>query len=123
MSHNTEKIIPATEARKNFFKIIADVQNPDTYYVLTVDGKPEAVLMSFNEHESFLETIDFLSEPGAMEELQKAEQEIKAGKVFDWDFVKNELAFARSGASVVADAPREKYQPKQRKKNVKKISS
>ncbi len=123
MNKNNKKIVPATEARKNFFKIIAEVQNPNTFYTLTIDGKPKAVLMSFNEYESILETVDFLSEPGALAELQKAEQEVKLGKVFDWDSVKNELAFAGSGASVIADAGREKYQPKQRKKNAKKISN
>ena len=123
MNENNKKIIPATKARKNFFKIIADVQNPGSFYTLTIDGKPEAVLMSFNEYESILETIDFLSEPGALADLQKAEEEVKAGKVFSWDSVKNELAFAQSGASVIADAGREKYQPKQRKKNAKKISN
>ena len=123
MDRNNKKIMPATEARKNFFKIIADVQNPNTFYTLTIDGKPEAVLMSFNEYESILETIDFLSEPGALVELRKAEEEVKAGKVFSWDSVKNELALAQSGASMIADAGREKYQPKQRKKNAKKISN
>ncbi len=123
MSYTNEKIVPATEARKNIFKIIADVQNPGNFYTLTIDGKPEAVLMSLDEYESLLETVDFLSEPGALVELQKAEQEVKAGKVFSWDSVKNELAFAGSGVSVIADAGREKYQPKQRKKNAKKISN
>ncbi|PIU16356.1 hypothetical protein COT20_00540 [bacterium (Candidatus Gribaldobacteria) CG08_land_8_20_14_0_20_39_15] len=110
------KYLPITQARKELFQIAQEVQKPDIHYILTIEGKPELVLMSFEEYDSLLETVDFLSEPGALQELKTAEKEIEKGNVYDWNAVKTELEFARKGVMLVADAPKEKYQPKVRKR-------
>ncbi|MDP2951376.1 MAG: type II toxin-antitoxin system Phd/YefM family antitoxin [bacterium] len=111
-----KKYLSITEARKDFFKIAQECQKPDSHFVLTINGKPEVVLISFEEYEALLETVDFLSEPGALEDLEKAEKEIENGEFFDFDIVKQELDFARKGAMVLAEKPHQKYQPKKRKK-------
>jgi len=114
------KYLSITEARKKLFQIAQEVQKPDIHYALTIEGRPELVLMSFEEYDSLLETIDFLSEPGALQDLKTAEEEIEKGEVYDWDMVKREIEFAKKGAMIAADAPKEKYQPKIRNQKKRK---
>lgn len=46
-----DKILPVTEARDNFNKIIDDVGGTDKMYVLTKNGKPSAVVVGVNHLE------------------------------------------------------------------------
>ena len=75
-----KKTIPITEGRKKLFKIAEEVQKPDTYYVLTVSGKPQVVLMSREEFESIMETIEIMSDPEIVKNLMETEEDFKKGK-------------------------------------------
>jgi len=110
-----KKFISITEARKKLFKLAEAVQMPDTNYILTIDGKPEVVLMSFEEFESLWETIDELGEPGALEALKKAEEEFARGDYVTLEEMQAELAIERKDVAMVAEEPKKKYQVKQRK--------
>lgn len=46
-----DKILPVTEARDNFNKIIDEVEGTDHMYVLTKNGKPSAVVVGVNHLE------------------------------------------------------------------------
>ncbi|MCX6812431.1 MAG: type II toxin-antitoxin system prevent-host-death family antitoxin [Candidatus Berkelbacteria bacterium] len=46
-----DKILPLTEARDNFNKIVDDVEGTDEVYVLTKNGKPAAVVVGVNHLE------------------------------------------------------------------------
>ena len=46
-----DKILPLTEARDNFNKIVDDVEGTDQMYVLTKNGKPAAVVVGVNHLE------------------------------------------------------------------------
>ncbi|MCX6810267.1 MAG: type II toxin-antitoxin system prevent-host-death family antitoxin [Candidatus Berkelbacteria bacterium] len=46
-----DKILPVTEARDNFNKIIDEVEGSDSMYVLTKNGKPSAVIVGVNHLE------------------------------------------------------------------------
>ena len=50
--------IPIAEARKNIFKVVAAASRPGTHYLLTERGKPKAVIMSAEEYESWVETME-----------------------------------------------------------------
>ena len=47
--------------------------------------------MSDDEHESLMETLDILSQPGALKEIRKAEKELKEGKYVTLEELKAEL--------------------------------
>jgi len=51
LSVDIEKIIPVTEARDMFNKIIDEVEGSDELYVLTKNGKPAAVVVGINHLE------------------------------------------------------------------------
>ena len=54
---------------------------------LIIEGKHEAawVTISTDEYESMRATIEVLSDPEAMEQLRKSEEDIKAGRTKSWD--------------------------------------
>ncbi|MBU2564011.1 type II toxin-antitoxin system Phd/YefM family antitoxin [Patescibacteria group bacterium] len=90
----SKKIISITEGRKNLFKIAEYVQKPATYYEFTVDGKPKVVLMSSQEFDSIVETMEILSDPQTMKNIKKAEEEHKKGEYISWDDLKKELGLS-----------------------------
>ncbi|MDP4007280.1 MAG: type II toxin-antitoxin system Phd/YefM family antitoxin [bacterium] len=111
-----KKTLSITEARKRIFEIIDEVQKPDTYYTLTEKGRPKAVVLSYEEFDSLLETLELLSDPEELKEIEEAEREVKRGEVVSWDEVKKELGLAtryedlvlREKSSKKYTAPRQK---------------
>lgn len=107
--------ISTTEARKNIFKITEDVQKPGSYYTLTENGKPKAVLLSADEHESLIETLEILSDPRAVANIKKAEEEFARGEYVSWDEAKKVLGWQDARASIARDKPKKRYQAKKKK--------
>ncbi|TSC94291.1 MAG: Uncharacterized protein Athens101428_334 [Candidatus Berkelbacteria bacterium Athens1014_28] len=100
-----KKTMTITEGRKELFKIAKEVQKPDTQYVFTIEGKPGVVLMSANEYDSLMETMEILSDPKIMEDIRKAEY-------CSWEEVKKELGYREKESFVIADKPNKKYRAK-----------
>ena len=83
--------LPLTEARNRFAELIEAVSSMFTHFTITRRGKPEAVLMSKEDYDGLMETLEILSDKEAMESIRKAEEDIKAGRVKPWKEVKKQL--------------------------------
>lgn len=83
---NIKTTLSITEARKNIFEIMDDIFQTSRHYTLTERGKPKAVLMSAEEFESWMETIEIMSDYKLAEELRQA----------DRDFIMNDTVSLRS---------------------------
>jgi antitoxin YefM len=106
-----------SDARKNIFKIANEVQKPDTHYILTENGKAKAVVMSADEYESLIETIELLSDPKAMENIKQAEKELERGDYVTWDQLKEELGVSATQGFVLAEKQKKPtYNIKKKKK-------
>lgn len=82
---NLKNIISTTEARRRIFELTADVQKPDRYYTLTENGRAKAVLLSIDEYESMVETLDVLREnPHALKDIAQSQAEFEAGDYKIW---------------------------------------
>ena len=110
-----KKIIPITDGRKKLFKIAEEVQKPDTYYIFTVGGESKVVLMSQNEFSLITETMDILSDPDALKDLQQAEEDFKKGRYVSWDEVKKELGLMQESDLVLREKPKKQYGRKKKK--------
>lgn len=86
------KILPITEAREKLTELVDKASNQLQEYVITVRGRPKAVLMSSEEFESWKETMDILSDPGLVKAIREGEEEIKAGKVITLEELEKELS-------------------------------
>lgn len=98
-----------SEARKKIFKIAEETQKPGNYYTFTENGRPKVVLMSAEEFDSLMETMEILSEPKIMANIEKAEEEYKKGEYITWDEMKKELGFRPKAGSILYDRGKKKY--------------
>lgn len=70
-----------SDARKNIFTIADEVQKPDNHYILTENGKAKAVIMSVDEYESILETIEVLQDfPDLQKDIDELNRDIASGE-------------------------------------------
>jgi prevent-host-death family protein len=82
------KSITVTEARIKIYDITDKVQKTGAQIMLTNKGKPKAILMSVEEYEGWLETLEIMSQnPSILKEIKKAEKEFKEGKTYSLDEV------------------------------------
>jgi antitoxin YefM len=74
------KTIPLKEARAKFSKLVDRVDQLSDRYIVTKNGTPKAVVMSAEEFESWVETLEFMSNPKAVKALEQGLKEAKAGR-------------------------------------------
>lgn len=76
-----KKYITATESREKIFKIIEELKKPNTVYYLTIKGIPRAAIISVDEFEGLVETIEVLSEyPDIKKDLEEIKKECQKGE-------------------------------------------
>lgn len=109
-----EKIISITNGRRNLFKIAEEVQLPNTFYKLTVDGSPKIVMMSHDEFQSIMETLEILSDPKIMNDLKKSEEDFKKGNYVSLEEIKRDLGI-RTPELILRDKSKKHYQTKKKK--------
>jgi len=85
-----DKIAPLSEVRGNLSGIISELKKDRRRVVVTVHGKPAAVIMSPEE----VETLEITSDPELMASLRRAVEDVKAGRVVSHE----ELFGARQSA-------------------------
>ncbi len=106
---NTKTTISISEARKRIFDIADEVQAPHKVYTLTSDGKPKAVIMSAEEYESWMETMEVLYDfPDIRKDIEETKQAFKDGSYKNWatlDDLKRDWGMAVK----VAEKPKIKY--------------
>lgn len=72
--------IAISDLRSNLPDIINKVSKNLSRIVVTVSGKPKAVVLSLEEVESLEETAEILSIPNAYEMIKKGERQAKKGE-------------------------------------------
>jgi len=82
---NSKTTISISEARKKIFEIAKDVQYPNNIYTLTENGIPKVVLMSADEFESRMETLEVAKDfPDLEKDIVKFEKDLKQNKEDDY---------------------------------------
>jgi len=78
---DTKTTLPISDARKKIFDIAKKVQDSNIIFTLTDKGYPKAVIMSAQEFESWIETLEVLDEfPDLKKEIKKVKSDVKSGK-------------------------------------------
>lgn len=72
--------LPLTEVRNNFPKLVENVSTTMDRVIISKNGKPRAVMLSVDEYESIVDTIEILSSPLKMARLRRAQKQAKEGK-------------------------------------------
>lgn len=77
---NTKTTISITEARKKIFDLAEAVQTPGMYYTFTEKGRPKAVMLSAEEFEGWLETLEVARDfPDLKKQIAQVNTDIKSG--------------------------------------------
>ena len=82
-----------SEARKRIFEIAEEVQKPNTHFTLTENGRPKAVIISVEEFESLVETIEVLRDfPDLQKDIEEVERDIASGAYKNYPTLEEILA-------------------------------
>ncbi len=112
--HIMNNFLTLTEARKNIFRLVKELEAPGKYFVLTEKGTPKAVLVSWEEFESLMETLEVMGEiPTIKRDFKEAREEYKKGEVVSLEEVEEIREF------LLAEDSSDEYVPS---KSFKKIS-
>jgi antitoxin YefM len=90
---HVDQFVSVTEAKNKLLDLIRNLKARQEIVAITRDGVPAAVLLSMDKYEGLTETIELLSDPGAMRSLRKSLKQAKAGK-----WVSDEALFGRDSA-------------------------
>ncbi|MEW6543673.1 MAG: type II toxin-antitoxin system Phd/YefM family antitoxin [Nitrospirota bacterium] len=82
-----------TEAKNKLLGLIRGLKSRQEIVVITRDGGPAAVLLSMDQFEGFMETIEILSNQKTMRALRRAMKQAKAGK-----WISHEAVFGHKSA-------------------------
>ena len=78
LSH--KNILPVTTVKRDLLRLLKQVQAGGDHFVITKDGKAAGILMSPEEYEGLLETLEILSDKKLMRQLKKAEEDFRKGR-------------------------------------------
>jgi len=74
------RTIPLAEAKKQFSALIKDVEEKFDRFTITKNGIGKAVILSNEEYDGLLETLDILSCKEEREAIARAKAQVKKGK-------------------------------------------
>ena len=87
---NLSETIPASKAKARFSELLRRVKEYHESFAITQRGKVEGVLMSIEELESLIETLEILSDRELMKSIDKALEDEKAGRLYSHEEVFSE---------------------------------
>jgi len=74
------KTIPLAEAKKSLSAIIRDVDEKFDRFAITKNGVEKAVILSSEEFDGLLETLDILSHKEERDAVVRAKKQVRTGK-------------------------------------------
>jgi antitoxin YefM len=74
------KTLPISEVKARLPELVTGVDEREEEVVVTRNGKPAAVLVNYAEYERIKETLDVLSDPHLMRQIQQSRAFYAAGK-------------------------------------------
>lgn len=77
-----DQILPVTDVKRDLLPLIKKIQKLQESIAITRNGRPTAVLLSLDEYEGLLETIEILSDPALVKLLRKSKRELNQGRRF-----------------------------------------
>lgn len=77
-------IISASDARTNFYDLVEQSNKNFSNFIITHKGTPKAVMISYEDFESWQETLNVLSDKEIMNQIVESLRDIKHNKLIDF---------------------------------------
>lgn len=74
------RILSISEVKARLPELVSDVQDRDDEVVVTRNGKPAAILVNYGEYKRIKETLDVLSDPDLLRQIERSRAFYGAGK-------------------------------------------
>ena len=86
-SSRMAKIIPLTEVRATLSDLVDQIEDGGEHVVITRKGRPVALMLSPDEWESVELTLETLGDSELLDQLERGERDVEAGRLVGWDAV------------------------------------
>jgi prevent-host-death family protein len=83
--------LPLAEVRANLSKLVEEAERTHERVEVTKNGRRAAVLLSADDYDSLIETLDILGDAETMAAIRQADEDIAAGRVSPLDEVRDEM--------------------------------
>ena len=74
------KILPISEVKAKLPELVNRVEELEDEIIVTRNGKPAAMLVSYADYERLKETLDVLSDPELMRQIRSSEAYFASGR-------------------------------------------
>jgi prevent-host-death family protein len=81
--------------KAHFSQVIDEVAGTHERVVVTKNGSPVAVILSVEDYESLMETLEVLSDPKTGAQIRDAQARMDGGEIFGEDDIRAALAARR----------------------------
>jgi prevent-host-death family protein len=75
-------IVPLSQAKAQLSSLVRKIREERGTYGITHRGKPEGVLLSVEEYETLIETVEILSDRELMASVDRGLADEKAGRLY-----------------------------------------
>lgn len=82
---------PMNEVQKELPEVLDLIESADERVVVVRNDRPAAIMMRYEEYEGLLETLDILSNPGALGEIRESEARYATGDYSTEDDLQSDL--------------------------------
>ncbi len=86
-----DKTVTASEARNDFFALLKAIKTPGVSVMITYEGRPAGVLMSVDEFDGWVETMDIMADPEEAAEILERLRNKDKEETVTLDELKKEL--------------------------------
>ncbi len=83
--------IKLKELRPELPDVIKSIDTKLDRFVVTKHGRPVAVMLSVDDYEGLLETLEILSDRNAVKRIKKAKEDIRMGKTIPLEKLKERI--------------------------------
>lgn len=83
--------MPLAEARANLSRLIDEAVTTHQRIEVTRKGRRAAVILSADDYDSIMETLDILSDPDLMRDIRDGEAELDCGESVSLETVTEEM--------------------------------
>lgn len=83
--------LPIADVRANLSKLVEEAERTHLRVEVTKNGRRAAVLMSADDYDGLLETLEILGDPETVAAIREADEDIAAGRVYSGEDVKADL--------------------------------
>jgi antitoxin YefM len=84
-------MITLKKLRPELPKVIKDIDSRLGRYIISKRGRPVAVMISPDDYEGLLETIEILSDKNAARRIKQAKKEIEEGKTISLEDLRSKI--------------------------------